>query len=325
MPPKNAQVVNSPELPTDYDYSVLYKSPTSVGLHRQQYEQQLARLAVPYQRLYVPTRFGNTHLLAVGPVGAPPLVLLAGSMESALVWLPQLIHFAQVRTHRVYALDMPGHSALGTPVQLATNNSDWAIWLLDVLYELGIKKADFVGQGFGTGLILKLAGYTPGRINSATLINPTSLAGLNFKLDLLIMSIAARISPRPAIVRRVINYHLSPLSQISPAFMTELVADFQFLVKHRKFVGSFSVFKDEEVRALAAPTLVLMGTHNRISKLSEIVSRVRRLLPWARVEMVTAAGYAVEIEQPQYINESITNFLHYVAVYHGTTETLALG
>ena len=50
------------------------------------YDACLARLPVPCEALTIPTRHGETHLLACGPEGAPPVLLLHGTEGSALSW-----------------------------------------------------------------------------------------------------------------------------------------------------------------------------------------------------------------------------------------------
>lgn len=47
------------------------------------YRAALAHWPEPYQELEVPTRFGETHVIASGPASAAPIVLLHGYGASA--------------------------------------------------------------------------------------------------------------------------------------------------------------------------------------------------------------------------------------------------
>ena len=54
------------------------------------YDRQLARLKLPYESRTVETRFGQTHVLELGPDAAPPVVVLQGGNTTSpltLGWL----------------------------------------------------------------------------------------------------------------------------------------------------------------------------------------------------------------------------------------------
>ena len=54
----------------------IFKSPESRMQYIAAYDAMLKKWPVPYKELYIPTRFGNTHVIANGPKDALPLVLL---------------------------------------------------------------------------------------------------------------------------------------------------------------------------------------------------------------------------------------------------------
>src|SRR5687767_83874 len=68
----------------------LYKSSRGYAAMMRTYHRQLARWPVPVREMELPTRYGETHLLACGPEDAPPLVLLHGLAANALVWRPNI-------------------------------------------------------------------------------------------------------------------------------------------------------------------------------------------------------------------------------------------
>ncbi|HEV8045754.1 MAG TPA: hypothetical protein VGP38_11275 [Rubrobacter sp.] len=94
----------------------IYKSPEGEAEIRALYDEALADLGTGYESLTVGTRYGGTHVLAVGPEDAPPVVFLPGGNflnPTCLRWFLPL-----AEEHRVYAPDLvgqPGKSAQTRP------------------------------------------------------------------------------------------------------------------------------------------------------------------------------------------------------------------
>src|SRR5512142_1056961 len=90
------------------------------------YAAMLARWPVDYEELDVATRFGNTHIIACGPSGAPALFLLHCYFGTATVWLPNVaglsLHF------RTYAVDVIGEPNKSQPVRPITSTAEFAQW-----------------------------------------------------------------------------------------------------------------------------------------------------------------------------------------------------
>lgn len=111
------------------------------------YDAAVARLPIPYESLMVPTRFGETHALAMGDRDAPPVVLLHGLVADALAMRKMFPDFAQ--SYRVYAPDAIGFSGKSAPTR--PNLDGYVAWLLELLDALELDKADLVGISFERG------------------------------------------------------------------------------------------------------------------------------------------------------------------------------
>jgi hypothetical protein len=72
------------------------------------YDKLLGGWPVPYTTALLPTRHGDTHLIASGPPGAPPVLLLHGAAFNALAWTGEIVALSQHL--RVYAIDLPGEA-----------------------------------------------------------------------------------------------------------------------------------------------------------------------------------------------------------------------
>lgn len=81
--------------------------------------------------MYIPSRFGSTHLVICGPKDAPPLVLLHSFFMSLTVWAYNIADLS--RNYRVYALDMMGQPGKSIPDQHISNRQEMAEWLTGIL------------------------------------------------------------------------------------------------------------------------------------------------------------------------------------------------
>jgi pimeloyl-ACP methyl ester carboxylesterase len=132
------------------------------------YRALLDRRPVPAERLTVPTRAGDTFVLASGPVGAPPGVALQGSGANAAMWLPWIARWAH--DLRVYAVDAPGEPGFSAPARLPLTTS--AGWLDDVRAGLGHERVALAGVSLGGWTALDYAIRCPERVTQLVLLNP---------------------------------------------------------------------------------------------------------------------------------------------------------
>ena len=61
----------------------VFTSPAGEAEFMQAYQAILEKWPVPYQELTVPSRWGETHIIASGPEDAPPVVLLHALFAAA--------------------------------------------------------------------------------------------------------------------------------------------------------------------------------------------------------------------------------------------------
>ena len=102
-----------------------FKSPAARHLLDDWFERFRARIGRPTESRTVPTRFGDTHVLVGGPVGAPDLVLLHGALASSAHVLHELAPLLE--RFRVHAVDIVGQSVKSadapTPVMKMTRSN----------------------------------------------------------------------------------------------------------------------------------------------------------------------------------------------------------
>ena len=77
----------------------VFKSSQAEAAYMAAYDRTLEAWPVPYETRYVPTAYGDTHVIISGPEDGEPLILIPGSMTDATLWNPSIAAFA--RTYRV--------------------------------------------------------------------------------------------------------------------------------------------------------------------------------------------------------------------------------
>lgn len=69
----------------------IFKTPQGEAESMAAYDSVMRIWPTPYQSQTLSTRFGATHLIACGPEGAPPVLLLHGQEASATMWLYNIL------------------------------------------------------------------------------------------------------------------------------------------------------------------------------------------------------------------------------------------
>lgn len=279
------------------------------------YDACLASLSVACDSLTVPTRHGETHLLACGPSDAPPIVLLHGTEGTALSWRHQLADLSA--GHRVYALDVIGSAGKSAPVRPAYDSSAYAEWLSDVLNVLKLNDATFIGISNGCWLIFKLAAVVPERIRRAVLLSVNGMVPVRFPFFL------ARYRLADAL-RNLAADHLITRRLVRRAFLLTVPRDqavdeheiewFYVLARHYSFKYPPGCLSSDEQCALTAPSMLLMGQRDYFFDRRAALAQARRVLPGLRrAEVLPDVGHGMILDRPTLVNSRILAFLRETA------------
>jgi len=121
--------------------------------------------------------------------GQPYLIFMHGAGSSHLVWSQQSRSFAYAG-YNVLAVDFPGHNLSGG--ESLPNIEDQADWVLQIMDELDIKSATFVGHSQGGLVNLSIADKAPDRVQKLVFVATAAAIPVN---DMLI-STAETKEPR---------------------------------------------------------------------------------------------------------------------------------
>ncbi len=232
------------------------------------YETALGGWSLPVESLAVGTRFGETHILAAGPPAAPPLLLLHGLGDTALLWKPLFAGLSQ--QYRLYAPDILGQPGKSAPVRLPYRGSAFGEWLQDVLDALGLVAPDVIGLSLGAFLALRLSMLAPQRAGRLVLLSPAGMAPV--KLSTVVRLLPVGLFPSRTTCRRFMECY--------GVKATDEALDWASLMtKHFIPAPPPPLLPPDQLRNVAAPVSVLAGQHDLFFDAEEIVRRARRYLP----------------------------------------------
>jgi len=282
----------------------LFNSSESKAQYYAAYDAVLKHWPVPYEELNIPTRFGDTHIIASGSKDAPPLVLLHPSGGGATMWCRNVGQFSQ--HYRTYAVDVIGEvnkSVLTRPIR---SHRDFADWNANLFDQLEIDSAFMVGNSFGGFVTLNTAFHFPERVKKMILISPAATFvqiwpwWRHFWLPTGI-----------GYVMRSNRIKLRAYEWIWQGFPAE-----EYIAQVRALTtitgmprhGPPGVFSDKELSEIQTPTLLLIGDHEVIYKPERAIKRATRLVRGLKAEIIPNANHIAEYTAADFVNAKILEF-----------------
>jgi pimeloyl-ACP methyl ester carboxylesterase len=242
---------------------------------------------------------GESLYYAESGARGPTVVLVHGSGGDHTTWSPQLAGLSDMA--RIVALDLPGHGASGA--EGCDTVADYGATVRQFLIALGGGPVVLGGHSLGGAVSLTLA-----------LEAPDLLRGL------VLVGTGARLRVLPALFEILARDYAEAV-----AFMTDhawsLASPAELKQRGRETVsatrpsvtrGDFQACDNFDVMArlgeIRLPSLVVVGGEDRLTppKYSEYLTRS---LPGAKLEVIERAGHFVSLEQPDFVNRAVRDFL----------------
>jgi pimeloyl-ACP methyl ester carboxylesterase len=279
----------------------VYKSPAGERAVRERYLDILKHWPVPNQQLRVPTREGETFIIACGNENAPPLLLLHGSIANSAMWMGDVADWAQ--HFRIYAVDIIGDAGLSAASRPPFASDAHALWLDDVMQALSLSRASIIGVSLGGWLALDYATRRPERVKSVVAVCPAGVGrqkiGIVFKTIPLRMlgEWGKRIAAEMVLGRAPANP--SPAVQYFMKFMALIHQNF------RPRIVKLPIFSDEALRRLSMPVLAIVGGKDVLLDSAETKRRLEANVPHAEIRYLPEAGHFIP-RQTSTISEFLT-------------------
>ena len=279
----------------------VFRSQDSRARFERAYKAALGLWPVAYEELYVSTGYGLTQVVACGQKGRPSVMLLHPAGCGAVIWARNAL--ALSKEFRVYAVDTIGEVNLSRPSKRVATVQGFTDWMAEMLDGLKVGRAHFIGNSFGGFLALCAGIYLPDRVNGLVLISP---AGSFTQMWPWMLHFFPAYMSRSA---RVLKWAYDWIWQDFPvdACIQELrmITSVSGVPRH---VGP-KVFRDQELRKVKAPTLLLIGDHEVIYRTERVVRRAKRLLQNLRYEEIGQANHNAEYTSAEQVNQRVMSFL----------------
>jgi pimeloyl-ACP methyl ester carboxylesterase/putative sterol carrier protein len=260
--------------------------------------------------------------LCAGDEDAPPLILIHGLGASKASWLPVVPALA--KTHRIYAIDLPGFGSSSKPRGKYT-----ASWLAEHVFRfmdmVDLDSAFVAGNSLGGRVTMEMAMMEPERVRGIACLCPASAFSYRPGLPIVKLLrpemgfVVARL-PRTYIRDQLKQLFCDP-SSIHEDWYDAAIDDFLGRWKTVRgrlafFAALRNIYLDEpdgeegfwaRLTDVKVPSLFIYGrrdvliTHN-FSK------RVRKHLPSAKVKVWNDCGHVPQLEHPERTVDEMTKF-----------------
>ncbi|NUT44424.1 MAG: alpha/beta fold hydrolase [Thermoactinospora sp.] len=250
---------------------MIFKTEAGRQQIHQAYRKLMEHWPVPYERIELP----EASVVASGPAGAPPLILLHGSGGTSAGWASEVAALAE--HHRVYAVDLPGEPGLSPEERHDLGSDGHARWLDGVLDGLGLTSASLVGESLGGFVALDYALRRPAKVEHLVLLNPGGLGRMrpSFALKALALAPLGRWG-----LKRSLRVALGSVDQAAADFILLIFTHFR---PRRDPLPSLPLTD--------RPMLVVLGGRDAMIDAERTRKIVEELAPSATVRWLPESGH----------------------------------
>ena len=265
----------------------IYRSPEGGQKIKDRYRQFLKYWPVANQHLWIPTCEGETFVIASGPESAPPVILLHGTAFNSIMWMGDIAAWS--KHFRLYAVDIIGDAGLSAPSRPSYSSDAHARWLDDVLADLKLKKAAFVGVSLGGWVALDYAIRRAERVKSVVLIAPGGLASKNVLPWALPLMLLGKWG------RRKIAERISGPASSNPSPPEQAVSDFIATVfkNMRPRKKSLPDFSDESLKGLTMPVMAILAGKDAFVDSARAKARLEKSVTNLQIDFLSESHHSI--------------------------------
>lgn len=285
----------------------IYRTAAGQRLVEERYRRLLREWPIENEQFHVPTRQGETFVVACGKQdGRLPLILLHGALANSGSWMGDVAEWAS--RFRIYAIDVIGEPGLSASSRPPLATDAYAMWLDDVISSLGLDQVALAGVSLGGWLALDYAVRRAGKVDRLALVCPGGVGrqrtGILFKIaSLSLFGSWGKRKLIEAVLGRVEE------SDVSPA-LREFGELFELIQKHaHPRRERLPVFSDEALGGLNMPVLAIVGAKDALLDSLETRRRIEEFVEKGEVRWLDDAGHFIP-RQGEVIGEFLSRCFH---------------
>ena len=218
-----------------------------------------------------------------------PLILIHGLSGSTRWWKKNIGFLA--KHYKLHLIDLPGFGGMSRfRGRLALNKV--SSWLVELLLELGVKKADFIGHSMGGYICIKIAAQNPQILRRLVLVSSVG------------------ISPGKTIINSFLPLLLA-LRYARPTFLPILATDAMRagpLTLYQSVREVLCADITKEIRCIKAPTLLVWGEKDSLVP-AKCATIFNKKIKNSKLFVLKGAGHVPMYDTPHEFNQAIHAFL----------------
>ncbi len=256
--------------------------------------------------------------------GDKVLLLIHGLGSNAKGWIRNIPAWSE--KHRVIAVDLPGYG-MSDKDYYPYSLKFYARVLTEMMDELGIEKATFVGHSMGSQIAMITALDYPGRVDRLVLISPAGFEKFTDGEADWFRSVATPELARDASIRQIdinlkSNFYKMPHEaefMVTDRIQVRGASDFEMYAYAvaRNIHAMVNEPTSDRLKDINQPVLILFGEHDGLipnsylhgGKAESVAEIGQRVIPNNRLVIVPSCGHFVQFEKPEATNREVLDFM----------------
>ena len=267
------------------------------------YDERLAEWPVAFEEIDVETSYGTVHVIASGPAGGDPVLLLHASELSATSWGPNIGAFTGFRTYAIDHIGEVNKSRLADVDVYPKTRSDIAELYAEIADRLEVERSIVVGASNGGFVAISYAIEFPERVSKLVLPGPMGLTPPPLQMGLRLL--AAQFIHWRWVERGALEWILGT----SPIVLDPYGEWFTWVMR-----GSFPRvvppcgIPTEELATIQVPVLLFLGTRDNLVGAPERAAAAAAAMEDLDAIVIESA-HLVNVEAADEVNRRIVEFL----------------
>jgi pimeloyl-ACP methyl ester carboxylesterase len=268
-----------------------------------EYDLLIQSIGILYEEKYFNTCLGKTHVIISGQIEKPPIVLIHAFYATAASWYQNLKELSE--KFRVYTVDIIGDPNKSEPTKLIRNVNDFIGWFNDLMRELKLESAYFIGNSVGAFHVANFALHSPEKVKRMILIGPA--ATFRQIMPFYLNTFPGGMTGWSFLVRHAVIW-----IENGVPFESRFHKLFYLTLKYGKSANQVfpRVFKDDELCQIETPTLLIYGDKEVIYNVNKSIERAKKYLRNIKIDIIPNANHITAASNAKLTNASIIEFLN---------------